>query len=172
MLTRELVRVYHRNKLNCCALKIDLHKAFDSISWDFLEEVFVAFRFPEHFIRLIINLVRSCMFSIMINGQMEGHFPGKTGLRQGDPISPLLFVLCMENLTKYFNKMFRNGFKFHRGYENLKLCHLCLADDLFVFANGDINSIGMIKNTLKHFQEVPGFLPNLQKSFVFFSGIE
>lgn len=108
------------------------------------------------------------MFSIMINGQLEGYFPGKIGLRQGDPVSPLLFVLCMEYLTRSFNKMVKNGFIFHKDCERLKLCHLCFADDLFVFANGNINSIKMIKQTLVHFTEVSGLMPNLQKSEVFF----
>lgn len=126
MLAHELLRGYHKNNLNSCALKIDLHKAYDSISWDFLEEVLLAFRFLEHFVKLIMNSVRSCMFSIMINGHMEGYFPGRVGLRQGDPTSPLLFVLCMEYLTRSFNKMAKIGFKFHRDCESLNLCHLCL----------------------------------------------
>lgn len=68
MLAHELLRGYHKDKLGYCALKIDLQKAYDSISWDFLEEVLIAFRFPGYFIKLIMNSVRVSMFSIMING--------------------------------------------------------------------------------------------------------
>lgn len=92
---------------------------------------------------------------------MEGYFPGRVGLRQGDPISPLFFVLCMEYLTRVLNKMTLNGFKFHRDWEDLKLNHLCFADDLFVFAKGDMNFIGRINKVMKHFQEVSGLMPNL-----------
>lgn len=171
MLAHELIRGYHKEKLGCCAMKIDLQKAYDSVSWDFLEEVLLAFQFPDHFIKLIMSSVRSCMFSVLINGKLEGYFPGQVGLRQGDPISPLLLVLCMEYLTRCFNKMALNGFQYHRDCEELKLNHLCFADDLFVFAKGDIPSIGMINATLKHFQEVSGLKPNLQKSEVYFSRV-
>lgn len=68
MLAHELLTGYHKDKLGYCALKIDLQKAYDSISWDFLEEVLIAFRFPGYFIKLIMNSVRVSMFSIMING--------------------------------------------------------------------------------------------------------
>lgn len=57
-------------------------------------------------------------------------------------------------LTKTFHRMTRSGFKFHRDCEGLNLSHLCFADDLFVFANGDANSIEKISKALKHFQEV------------------
>lgn len=169
LLAHELLRGYHRDKDCCCALKVDIQKTYDSVSWDFLEEVLLAFRFPSHFIKLVMNAVRSSMFSIMVNGQLEGFFPGKQGLRQGDPISPLLFVLCMEYFTRVLNKNTGNGFIFHKNCAELKLSHLCFADDLFVFSNGDTASIGIIKAVIQHFQEVSGLKPNLQKSLIFFS---
>lgn len=93
-------------------------------------------------------------------------------MRQGDPILPLLFGLCMEYLTRIFHEMTLTGFKFHKDCEELNLCHLCFADDLFLFANGDANSIRMIKRTLEHFQDVSRLAPNLQKSAIFFSGVK
>lgn len=166
MLAHELLRGYHKEKLGCCALKIDLQKAYDLVACDFLDEVILAFKFPSHFIKLIMNSVRSCMFSVSINGQMEGYFPGKCGLRQGDPISLLLFVLCMEYLTRIFQKITLEWFTFHRDCESLKLCLPCFVDDLFAIAHSDTKSIMIIKNALKHFQEVSGLMTNLQKSVI------
>lgn len=97
----------------------------------------IALRFLGHFITLVMGVVRSCMFSIIINGQLEGFFPGKKGLRQGDLISLLLFILCMDYLSRTLKKMTVDGFSFHRGCEVLKLSHLCFADNLMVFSNGD-----------------------------------
>lgn len=77
LLAHELLQGYHRNKYGCCALKVDLQKTYDSVSWDFLEEVMLAFRFPAYFIQLVMNFVKSSMFSIIINGQMEGFFLGE-----------------------------------------------------------------------------------------------
>lgn len=73
-MAHKLLKGYHKDKYGCCALKVDLQKAYDSVSSDFLEEVMLAFRFPSHFINLVMNYVKSCMLSIMINGQLEGFF--------------------------------------------------------------------------------------------------
>lgn len=73
------------------------------------------------------------MFSIMVNGQLEGYFPGKQGLQQGDPISPLLFVLCMEYFSRILNKAICSGFLFHKNCKAMKLSHLCFVDDLLFF---------------------------------------
>lgn len=82
LLAHELVIEYHKDKDCCYAIKVDFHKVYDSISWDFLEKILIAFRFPPHFIMLLMNSVRySCMFPIMINGQLEGYFQGKQSLR-------------------------------------------------------------------------------------------
>lgn len=56
---------------------MDLQKAYDSVSLDFLEEVLIAFRLLAHFINLVMGVVKSCTFSIMIIGQLEGFFMGR-----------------------------------------------------------------------------------------------
>lgn len=151
LLAHELMRRHHKDKYGCCALKVYLQKAYDSLSWDFLEEVLLAFRFPAHFINLVMASIKSCMFSIMINGQLKGFFPGKRGLRQEDPISPLLFVLCIEYLSKSLQKRTKEGFSYHKDCTEMKLTHLCFANDLFIFSNGYRRSIEIIKNDILHF---------------------
>lgn len=72
------------------------------------------------------------MFSILINGQVEGYFSGQMGLMQGDPMSSFLFVICIDYFTRIMNKTTASGFTFHQWCKELKLSHLCFVDDFFL----------------------------------------
>lgn len=97
-----------------CAVKVDLQKAYDTVQWDFIEE---GYQFPRKLITWLMVCIRTSMFSIVVNGEAEGYFPGKQGLRQVDPISPLLFVLSMEYF--FCIRASQVNFKFHTGCQFL-----------------------------------------------------
>ncbi len=79
-------------------LKLDLEKAYDRLEWDFICEVLTFFKFPPSFVNLLLECVSTSSFSILVNeGQMETFKPSR-GIRQ-DPLSPYLFILCMEYLS-------------------------------------------------------------------------
>ncbi|KAL0297712.1 UNVERIFIED_CONTAM: putative mitochondrial protein [Sesamum radiatum] len=82
-----------------------------------------------------MECVSTTSFSVALNGSLHGHFPGKKGLRQGDPMSPALFLLCMEYFSRLIKRSTTNSdFNFHPKCEKLKITHLLFADDLMLFS--------------------------------------
>lgn len=80
-------------------------KSYDMVSWDFIEEALIGYGFPVSFIQLIMVCITTTKFSMKVNGVGYGYFEGNGGLRQGDPILPLLFVLVMKYLTRTLKRM-------------------------------------------------------------------
>ncbi|GKD10278.1 RNA-directed DNA polymerase, eukaryota, reverse transcriptase zinc-binding domain protein [Tanacetum coccineum] len=146
LLTQELLNGYNRKSgPKRCSLKIDIAKAYDTVSWDFLRNILIKF----------------------------WYFQRGRGLRQGDLISPYLFTLVMEVFTLIVDHKIRNSgdFKYHVGCKDLKLTHLCFADDLLVLCHGDKGSIKIIKDSIDDFSRVSGLVPNLNKSTIFFGNV-
>ena len=173
LLCHELVRNYHRNGgVPRCALKVDLMKAYDTVRWDFMIEVLRMIGFPEKMVVWIRECMTTTMFSVSINGELNGFFPGGRGLRQGDPLSPYLFVLAMEVLSGLLHKMaLERNFKFHWRCSKNHLTHLCFADDLMILCKGEEASVSMIRDCLQQFMGLSGLVPNPAKSHMFSCGI-
>ncbi|KAJ8425089.1 LOW QUALITY PROTEIN: hypothetical protein Cgig2_034025 [Carnegiea gigantea] len=139
LICQDLARGYQRQHISPrCMLKIDLQKAFDSVHWGFLQDLLVGLKFPPIFVSWIMKCVSSVTFSVHINGQDCGSFEGGRGLRQGDPLSPLLFVLTMEYFSRSMQQISQaKNFKYHPHCKGLGLIHLIFADDLILFCKAD-----------------------------------
>ncbi|GJU60172.1 RNA-directed DNA polymerase, eukaryota, reverse transcriptase zinc-binding domain protein [Tanacetum coccineum] len=164
-LNKELLRGYNRkNGPKRCAMQIDIQKAYDTVSWNFLEDILGKFGFHKKMVTWIMTCVRSTSFSICLNGETHGYFKGGRGLRQGDLMSPYLFTLVMEVFSLIMEKNIEesNGFGYHFGCKELKLSHMCFADDLLVLCKGNKDSIEVIKKSLEEFSKASGLVPNLE----------
>lgn len=112
------------------------------------------------------------MFSIMINGGLVGYFPGARGLRQGDSISPYLFLLVMEAFSSLLTQNIGTGdFQYHPKCQSLGISHVAFADDLFILNGAHSESLQIILNTLKQFYGFSGLQPNLLKGAIYFAGV-
>ncbi|KAK3229962.1 hypothetical protein Dsin_001843 [Dipteronia sinensis] len=174
LLVQELMRNYHKDA-SCprLALKVDLMKAFDMVHWGFLLETLAAFHFPPKVIMWIKACLTTPKFSISINRELAGFFFGKRGLRQGDPMSPYLFVVAMGVLSKILAKHIEDSssFKFHWRCDKIKLSHLYFSDDLIMLCHGSLSSARVVKAALDDFSLLSGLHANHAKSNIFTSGV-
>lgn len=108
-LVQELIRGYGRKRtLLRCMIKVDLCKTYDIVDWSFLEEVLRGIGFPTRFSTWVMECISIASFSVSINGCIHGHFNSKRGLREGDPISPFLFAICLEYFSRVLKTKARN----------------------------------------------------------------
>lgn len=153
------------------AVKLDMSKAYDLVEWRFIEVVMRRMGFSEIWIGWIMECISSVSFSVLINGEKHGYIVPSRGLRQGDPLSPFLFVLCAEALSAMLsyveNRKAIHGIRICRGAPSVN--HLFFADDTLIFSkatDGETNSIWVI---LRDYGLASGQVINFDKSAVFFS---
>ncbi|KAL0310908.1 UNVERIFIED_CONTAM: Retrovirus-related Pol polyprotein from type-1 retrotransposable element R2 [Sesamum angustifolium] len=136
LIAQELLAGYNQVRVpSRCTLKVDIQKAYDSVKWDFLLEVLRLFNFPPQFIKLIEQCLSTVSYSIALNGSVYGFFKDRRGLRQGDPMSPYLFVLVMEIWSSLLRYRVKNAaqFQYHWKCKDVGLINLCFADDVLLF---------------------------------------
>ncbi|XP_062103941.1 uncharacterized protein LOC133815070 [Humulus lupulus] len=173
LICQDIIKNYRRSSISPrCAIKVDISKAYDTIDWRFIEDLLKALCFPSRFIGWIMTCISKTSYSLIMNGRIQGKFKGTKGLRQGDPISPFLFVLVVEYLTRSLQLAAQNSaFRFHPLCKNLKLISLYFADDLLIFCKGVLSLVKIIKSVLGEFSSVTGLQINESKSQVFYGGI-
>lgn len=173
LMATELVQGYNwKNITKRSMLKVDLKKAFDSLNWSFIISILQALRLPPNFINLISQCITTTRFSVAVNGELGGYFRDTKGLRQGDPLSPYLFVLAMEVLAQMLNSSFNTGLiGYHPAALNPPITHLAFADDVMIFFDGQVNSLQNISLTLDRFSAWSGLSMNRSKTELFVAGL-
>lgn len=154
------------------AIKLDMSEAYDRIKWTFLQAVMAKMGFNHRWIQLVKKCVTSITYTILINDQPQQPFNPSRGLRQGDPLSPYLFILCSKALSCLLSKA-----KSSRRISSLsiskgpfRLNHLFFADDSLFFICKTISiQWSNLVSLLDTYEYNLGQLINKEKSSIFFS---
>ncbi|GMI84947.1 hypothetical protein HRI_002164000 [Hibiscus trionum] len=153
------------------AFKADLSKAYDRVEWPFLEKMLLKLGYDERWVQLLMGCISTVSYSVAFNGVVGEKFLPSRGLRQGCPLSPYLFLVCVEGLSILLNRAMHNrnlrGVTIGRG--RLEIGHLFFADDSICFASASVESAVVLKDLLTQFGNVSGQCVNYDKSLLFFS---
>ncbi|KAK9991108.1 hypothetical protein SO802_026093 [Lithocarpus litseifolius] len=160
-----------KGKEGYMAIKVDLEKAYDRLEWSFIHKVLQAFRFPQNIIRVIMSCITSPKVSILYNGGTLESFAPSRGIRQGDPLFPYLFILCMEYLGHLIEQKCVEGMwkPLKASRDNVGISHLFFADDLLLFAKVDSEACEAVPQVLCNFCNESGQKISLEKSRIYFS---
>ncbi|CAN0853710.1 Transposon TX1 uncharacterized 149 kDa protein [Linum grandiflorum] len=120
-------------------IKLDIEKAYDHVNWECLFRVLTKMGFQEKWISWIRCCVSTASFSVLVNGEASGYFRSSRGLRQGDPISPFLFIMVMEVLSGILSKLAADdlitGFYMNEAEQVGLVNHILYADDALLFCD-------------------------------------
>jgi hypothetical protein len=149
--------------------KLDVEKAYDHVNWNFLLYLLERCGFSLKWRRWISYCISTIRYSILINGGLEGFFGSSRGLRQGDSLSPLLFVIIMEALSRMISKAvaggFLSGFQVgSRDTDSVHVSHLLFADDTLIFSSANPAHIFNLHLLFTWFEAISGLKINFNKS--------
>ena len=150
----------------CMVFKLDFEKAYDSVSWGFLNYMMMRMGFCERWGKWIHGCLSSATISILINGSTTREFVPERGLRQGDPLAPFLFNIAAEGLTGLMrttvSKNLFSSYKVGRQKEEINI--LQYADDTLFFGTATTANVRVMKSILRIFELVSGLKINYAKS--------
>ncbi|XP_057730440.1 uncharacterized protein LOC130945751 [Arachis stenosperma] len=155
---------------NDIAIKLDMNKAYDRLEWNFLQKVMENFGFSTEWVKLMMSCVKSANYRFKINGKLSAKIHPQRGLRQGDPLSPYLFILAAESLTILMERALKDNL-----ISGIKLAptapvltHLLFADDCIFFAGAQEEEIYQLIQIINKYTEASGQRINIEKSGLIF----
>nr|GEY47758.1 RNA-directed DNA polymerase, eukaryota [Tanacetum cinerariifolium] len=152
--------------------KVDFAKAYDSVRWDFLDDVLLSFGFGLKWRAWILGSSYSGKASVLVNGSPTSEFQFHCGLKQGDPLAPYLFIFVMESLHLSFARIIEAGFFKGLNINNtVTVSHLFYADDAVFVREWSDSNLSCIMNILYCFSLASGLKINIHKSHLLEVGV-
>lgn len=160
-----------QGKKGYAAMKIDMSKAYDRVEWSFITGIMNKMEFSSKWIDWIHMCMSTVKYKFLVSGQEVGPIVPSRGLRQGDPISPYLFLLCAEGLSSLIRKNQASGALHGCKIANSApiVTHLFFADDSYLFFRATVTEAQCIKECLSLYEKATGQQINFQKSSISFS---
>jgi len=160
-----------QGKNGCAAMKLDMSKAYDRVEWEFLRRMMEKMGFCNQWVDLIMRCVTSISYRIKVNGDLSNIFKPGRGLRQGDTLSPYLFLICTEGFSALLQRAEDEG-----KIKGIKVCHgapsvshLLFADDSLILCRANGGDAQQVQSLLQLYEECSGQMINKDKSAVMFS---
>jgi hypothetical protein len=160
-----------KGKKGYFAIKVDLAKAYDKLGWEFVWRILSEIKLPGDVVNVIMHAITSVETNVKWHGARADFFRSQRGIRQGDPISPYLFVLCMDKLSHLIMHAVNAGrWKTLRaGRNGPVVSHLMFADDLLLFGEATENQMDCVMNILTKFCSMSGQEASYEKTSILFS---
>lgn len=166
MMVQQTARFLHAQKQPRIMLKLDISKAFDSVSWPFLMEVLEGLGFGTVWRDMLSGLLATSSTRILLNGIPGESITHRRGLRQGDPLSPMLFILVMDTLNLLISQATVDGLLQPLSSRSIQHRLSLYADDVVLFLRPAASDIDITTGILELFGEASGLCTNIQKSSV------
>lgn len=159
--------LHYKTRGGSLCMQLDISKAFDKLSWTFLFKSLAFFGFSDNWIGLVKACVCSAKGLVLINRVPFGFFESSYGLRQGDLLSPYLFILAEEILNLNIHKLISSRLVLPLSTVPKTPCHLFYADEILLFLKGNKNGLLALKDILANYQFSSGQSINFGKSKLF-----
>lgn len=152
------------------AVKTDISKAYDILEWSFIRIVLERLGFEATFVNWMMECVTTVSYSFLLNNEVVGSVHPQRGIRQGDPLSPYIFIICAEVLSGLCRTAQETGSLpgIRVSRYGPKVNHLLFADGTMIFAKTDPSSCTSLVEILHSYEKASGQMINAQKSSIFF----
>lgn len=170
LLAQEMIHSLHSRKVAGMLMQLDLSKAYDKVSWRYLEAVLKEFGFCSTWIKWVMALIRSPRYSVLVNGAPSDPSAPSRGIRKGDPLSPFLFIILMEGLSRTIAKKKAEGkIQGLKPIRSLRATtHQQFVDATMLHGTPTVKEAVAYREILDLFSQVSGMEINFSKSTIFF----